>query len=106
MNGFDSFTVVQLRRPADAPDLPDAELERLQGEHVAFMESLREAGSLLANGPYRDQEDVSLRGLCIYGVGLEEARALAAKDPLVRAGRLAADSLTWLVPAGLLSFGP
>ena len=32
---FDSFTLVLLRRPADAPDLPDEELDRIQAEHLA-----------------------------------------------------------------------
>ena len=53
-------------------------------------------------GPFRDQPDETLRGLCLYRTGLEETRALAAEDPSVRAGRMSADVLTWLVPEGEL----
>ena len=102
---FDTYTLVLLRRPADAPDLPEAELDRIQAEHVAFMEAQRAVGKLLANGPFTDQDDVSLRGVCIYAVGLEEARAVALQDPAVRARRLEPVVMTWLCPPGLVHFG-
>ena len=34
---FDSFILVLLVRPANAPDLPKAELDKLQEEHMATM---------------------------------------------------------------------
>ena len=75
---FDSFTLVLLRRPADAPDLPDEELDRIQAEHLAYMEAQRRSGTLLANGPFRDQDDVAVRGACVFALELEEARAVLA----------------------------
>ena len=102
---FDSFTLVLLRRLDDAPDLPGAELERIQAEHVAYMEAQRDAGVLLANGPFVDQDDVALRGACVYALGLEEARAIALQDPSVLARRLDPVLLTWLCPPGLARFG-
>lgn len=102
---FDSFTVVLLRRPDDAPDLPEAELERIQAEHINYMQAQRDAGVLLANGPFVDQDDIALRGTCVYALGLAEARAVASQDPSVRANRLQPVLLTWLCPPGLARFG-
>lgn len=102
---FATFTVVLLRRPADAPDLPEHELDRIQAEHLAYMQAQRASGVLLANGPFRDQDDIALRGACVYALGLEEARAVAAQDPAVVARRLEPVLLTWLCPPGLARFG-
>jgi uncharacterized protein YciI len=99
---LDEFAFVLLRRPADAPDLPEDELDRIQEEHLAHLTSLHERGVLLLSGPFRDQPDESLRGLCVLGVPADEARALMAADPAERAGRLAADVMTWLTRRGSL----
>jgi uncharacterized protein YciI len=84
-----------LRRPANARALPDAELDALQERHVAYQGWLHEHGKIATAGPFSDQPDESWRGLTIYTTTLAEARALAAEDPAVRAGRLAADIFTW-----------
>jgi uncharacterized protein YciI len=99
-DSFDRFTLVLLRRPADAPDLPEEELDAIQERHVAFLGSMRERGALAAAGPFADRRDESLRGLCIYVTDAEETRRLAAEDPAVVAGRMAAEVVTWLVPPG------
>jgi CreA protein len=98
-------TIVLLRRPPDAPDLPEAELDRIQDAHVANMRRLRADGKLLLAGPFDEQPDESWRGLCILLVDVEEGRALLADDPAIRAGRMVADVFTWLVPAGELGAG-
>lgn len=100
--GLARYSLVLLRRPADAPDVPDAELERIQERHLAHLAAMRERGALLASGPFDDQLDPSLRGLCLYCASLDEARELAARDPAVQAGRLVADVLTWWTQPGLL----
>jgi uncharacterized protein YciI len=87
--------VCLLRRPADAPELPEAELDALQERHVAYQGRLRELGKVSRAGPFSDQPDESWRGLTIYTTRLEEARSLAAGDPSVNAGRLAVDVFTW-----------
>jgi uncharacterized protein YciI len=97
---LDRLTLVLLRRPPDAPNLPEAELDALQEQHLAHLRKMRERGFLAAAGPFTDQADESLRGLCLYCTSLEETPALAEADPAVRAGRLAVDVLTWLVPTG------
>jgi uncharacterized protein YciI len=99
---LERFTVIILRRPVDAPNLPEAELDRLQEEHLAFFAAERAAGTIVVNGPFDERPDENWRGLCIYRVGFEEAQRIAAKDPLVIAGRLEVQPLGWLVPPGLL----
>jgi uncharacterized protein YciI len=100
---LESYSLVLLRRGPNAAELPDEEADRLQEAHLAHLQEMRERGAMLAAGPFRAQEDESLRGLCLYVVGLEEARALAESDPSVRAGRMAVDVMTWLTPKGELA---
>jgi uncharacterized protein YciI len=101
---FDVYTLVLLRRPADAPELPKADIDRLQSEHLAYRAGLRQRGVLVANGPFGAQADISLRGLSIFTCGLEEAARLNDVDPLVVAGRLSYDVFEWWVAAGTLAF--
>ncbi len=101
---FDSFALVLLRRPATAPDLPQDELERLQEEHLSHLRAMGEAGKLVGAGPFSDQPDESLRGLCFYATSVDEARELAERDPSVQAGRLAVDVMTWWTEKGSVSF--
>jgi hypothetical protein len=103
---LDAYTVVFLRRPVDAPALPDDELAELQHRHAAFNLGMRDAGHALFAGPFLEQPDPALRGMTVYRTSLEETRRLAHEDPLVRAGRLELDIFTWLVPAGMLGDRP
>jgi uncharacterized protein len=101
---LEAFELVLLRRPDNAPDYPDEELERIQREHLAYHAGLREAGHVVTNGPVDGQPDPSLRGLTFYRTGsLEESRRLAGDDPAVRAGRLAVEIMTWYCPPGTMS---
>lgn len=101
---LESFTFAILRRPDDAPELPDEELDALQERHLAHLASLRDRGVLLAAGPLGDQPDESLRGICFFAVGVDEARALMEQDPSVQAGRLAVDVMSWRTPRGSVHF--
>jgi uncharacterized protein len=101
---LESFELVMLRRPASPTAYDDAEIERIQSEHLAFYASMREAGHVVTNGPVLDQADEALRGLSFYRVGsLEQARRLAETDPAVRAGRLEVGVMTWLCPPGTMT---
>jgi uncharacterized protein len=101
---LEAFELVLLRTPENAPVYDDAELARIQAEHLAYHARLRASGQVVTNGPVRDQPDVSLRGLTFYRTGsLEEARKLAEADPAVRAGRLAVEIMTWYCPPGTMS---
>jgi uncharacterized protein YciI len=101
---FDVYTVVLLRRPADAPALGDAELDALQAEHLAYRAGLRREGVLVANGPFDEQSDIAMRGLSIYACDIEEAKRLSDGDPSVRAGRLTYEVMEWWVAAGTVAF--
>jgi uncharacterized protein YciI len=103
-DAFDVYTMVLLRRPDDAPQLPEDELDALQSRHLAYRAKLRHDGVLVANGPLREQSDPLLRGLSIFSCDLEEARRLSDLDPSVQAGRLAYDAFEWWVAAGTLAF--
>jgi uncharacterized protein len=72
-DAFDVYTLVLLRRPPDAPQMSDGELDELQARHLAYRAELRREGVLVVNGPLGEKSDASLRGLSIYACGLEEA---------------------------------
>lgn len=103
-DAFDVYTMVLLRRPTDAPQLPEDELDALQARHLAYRAKLRRDGVLVANGPLDGQSDIALRGLSIFACALDEARRLSDLDPSVQAGRLACDVFEWWVAAGTLAF--
>lgn len=93
------FQLILLRTPAGAPAYDDETTARIQREHLAFYAALREEGRVVTNGPVLRQPDEALRGMSIFAMAsVEEARALAEKDPAVRAGRLEVVAMTWLCP--------
>ena len=100
---LESFELVILRRPAQAPEYDEETTGRIQREHLAFHAALRERGEVVTNGPLLDQRDESMRGLTFYRTGsLERARQLAGQDPAVLAGRLEVEVMTWWCPAGTM----
>jgi uncharacterized protein YciI len=77
------------------------EVAALHAAHLAHLTRLRESGALISAGPVEENERV--RGLSLfYTPSLEAARALAAADPAVQAGRFALEFYTWWMPAGSL----
>ncbi len=103
-DAFDVFTLVVLRRPPNAPQMSDQELDELQSRHLEYRADLVRRGVLVANGPLLEQSDVSLRGLSIFACSPDEAARLSDGDPSVQAGRLAYDVMEWWVGAGTLAF--
>jgi uncharacterized protein YciI len=99
---FDTYTFVLLRRGPRAHEFSDEELEEIQAGHLAFLDEMRAQGHLLLAGPFRDQEDETKRGLCVYRTGVEETRRLTEQDPAIRAGRMRAEAMTWLTRKGAL----
>ena len=98
----DEYTIVLLYRGLSPPDLDDEESDLLQRQHLGHLEAMKRAGALLVSGPFRNQPDDALRGLCVYGVGLAEAKSLAEADPAVRRGRLRIVAFNWLTRKGAL----
>jgi uncharacterized protein YciI len=103
-DAFDVYTLVMLRRPADAPAMSDDELAALQARHLAYRAELKRQGKVVVNGPFDEQSDVSMRGMSIFACDLAEAARLSDGDPSVQAGRLAYDVMEWWVAAGTLAF--
>lgn len=101
---FDHHTVVLLVRRPDAPELPEAAAARLQDAHLAHQAGLVDQGHVIAAGPLTGQDDERLRGFCVLNVDAEMARELYHNDPAVRAGRLAVQVMTWMVPEGNVRF--
>ena len=92
-----------VRRP-DAPELSEQDAEALQDAHLAFRADLRDNGYLVAGGPLVAQDDENWRGISVMSVDPATARELCSADPAVRAGRLAVQVMTWMVPAGNIRF--
>lgn len=103
-DAFDVFTFVILRRPDDAPDMPDEELDELQARHLAYRAGLRREGLLAVNGPCAEQSNPAYRGMSIFACDPAEAARLSDGDPSVAAGRLTYDVMEWWVAADSLVF--
>jgi uncharacterized protein YciI len=99
---LDTYTFVLLRRGPRAHEFSDEELEEIQAGHLAFLDRMRAEGHLLLAGPFRDQDDETKRGLCVYRTGLEETRRLTEGDPAIQVGRMRVEAMTWLAPKGAL----
>ena len=99
---LESYTFVLLRRGPRADEYTESELEEIQRGHLAFLDEMQAQGHLLLSGPFRDQEDETKRGLCVYRTGVEETRQLTDQDPAVQAGRMTMEVMTWLTKKGAL----
>jgi len=107
MAEMEKYYVVLLKRPTNAPKLDDAALEALQKQHLGHLQALYEAGKIVLAGPFDEQRDEALRGMCLYRVAsLDEARTLAESDPAVKARRLVVEVFAWWVKRGTVSFKP
>src|SRR3954468_1043048 len=102
---MEKYYLVLLKRPAAPAKLEAKELEALQKQHLDHMRGMYFAGKMVVAGPFDEQKDPTLRGLCLYRVGsLDEARKLAEEDPMVRAGRLEVEVVAWWVEKGAVTF--
>jgi len=100
---LDRFEFVLLKRPASSPRIAEQEAERIQALHLRHLGEMSAAGHMLVAGPFDDQPDESVRGMCIYKTGsIERTRELAESDPAVAAGRLEVDVMYFYCPKGSL----
>jgi uncharacterized protein YciI len=102
---FEQYQLVILRAGDNPQQLPRERVQEIQKQHLAHMEQLAQQGKILVAGPFTDQPDKTMRGMCIYRCGsVDEARQLAEQDPAVVAGRLRVEVLTWNVEKGYMEF--
>ncbi|WP_237726601.1 YciI family protein [Corallococcus coralloides] len=102
---FDKHYLVLLKRAPNAPKMEPDALQKLQGEHLAHLTRMGESGKMVLAGPFDEQDDVGMRGACIYRTATkQEARQLAEQDPMVKAGRLQVEVLAWYTEKGYLAF--
>jgi uncharacterized protein YciI len=102
---MDKYELVLLYAVPTRPKLPAAEAEAMQAAHLEHLREMAREGKMFVAGPFDDQPDPALRGMCLYRVGsLAEARKLAEEDPSVKAGRLRVEVLTWYTEKGALTF--
>jgi uncharacterized protein len=80
------------------------EVMKIQEGHLANINRLWSEGKLVVAGPIA--EDGNLRGIFVFDVAsMDEAKALAATDPAVQAGRLVVEFHPWMVQDGVLPAG-
>lgn len=77
-----------------------AQRAELQKAHLKNIGRLAEEGKLIVAGPFLD--DQPIRGIFIFDVAsVEEARALTATDPAIKAGTLEMELHPWYGSAAL-----
>ena len=76
------------------------ELQKLQEGHMAHINEMARSGALLAAGPLTDNG--TIRGILIFKVSVDEAKALAEQDPAVKSGRLVLELHPWMTAKGVL----
>lgn len=88
-----------LRRGPNSGKGTKEEADRIQAGHMANIQKMAETGKLVAAGPMGDDGD--LRGIFLFKASLDEAKALAAEDPAIKAGSLRMDIFTWWGPKNI-----
>jgi uncharacterized protein YciI len=87
------YLILLYRGPKSTGEITP-ETQRTQGAHMANIRRMADEGKLIMAGPMGD--DSKLRGIFVLRVGsLQEAQALAAEDPAVKAGRLVPEVHPW-----------
>ncbi|HEX4946293.1 MAG TPA: YciI family protein [Blastocatellia bacterium] len=92
---LDQYQFALLKRGAQWTAEQTPEVQKLQAGHMANIQKMGSLGKLMAAGPI-GKNDLGLAGIFIFkAASLDEAKALAAEDPAIKAGRLAMDFCTW-----------
>jgi uncharacterized protein YciI len=98
---MDTYQFVLLKRGPNASATATPESAKMQADHVEGIFRLIASGKLGAAGPFMDGGPIA--GILVFRVGsLDEARALAESDPLVKAGKLLVELHPWMAAKGVL----
>jgi uncharacterized protein YciI len=93
------YLVLLEKGPAWTKDVTPAS-QATQEAHLARIRALWQEKKMIVAGPIEDGED--LRGIFVLSAAsLDEAKALAASDPAVKAGRLQPVVYPWWVEKGV-----
>jgi uncharacterized protein len=98
------FTMVFLRTGDNPPSMSKEETAELFKGHFTHLQKMGAAGKMVVAGPFGAGDVKGLRGMCLYRVGMAEAKALAAEDPTVKAGVFKVEAQTWACQKGALTF--
>ncbi|MBS1791911.1 MAG: hypothetical protein JST85_29665 [Acidobacteria bacterium] len=96
---LDTYQLGFLRKGPNSGKGTKEEAEKIQEGHMANIGKMAQAGKLIAAGPMMDDGD--LRGIFVFKATMDEAKALAAEDPAIKAGRLRMELFTWMAPKGI-----
>ena len=96
---MDNYVVCILRRGPNTSQSKE-EAAKIQEGHMANIRHMASTGKLIVAGPFTGNNQ-DARGMFIFKATLEEAKALAADDPAVKAGRLVMDMYPWFAGKGL-----
>jgi uncharacterized protein YciI len=76
------------------------EIQKIQEGHMANINKMAQAGKLFAAGPILGNGE--LRGIFVFrAASIDEAKALAAEDPAIKAERLKLEILPWFGSKGI-----
>ena len=97
--GMKSYVIAFLKTGPNKSEDKD-EAARLQRAHLDNIVRMSEDGSLVLAGPFLDNSEI--RGIYIFNVAtIEEAQALTATDPAIKAGVLVMELHPWYGSAAL-----
>lgn len=98
---LDQYQFAILKRGLQWTAEQTPEVEKLMAGHMSNIQKMGSLGKLMAAGPL-GKNDAGLAGIFIFKASsLDEAKALAADDPAIKAGRLGIDFCIWMGPKGL-----
>ncbi len=93
---------VAVSTPQKSPD----EVKAVLPDHLAYIQRLEVSGQLMMAGPLSDETGTEMEGagmLVLRTASMDEARALAASDPMHSTGARSFTLRRWLVNEGTLS---
>ncbi len=93
---------IRLKGPNWTANMDTDAGRRMMEGHIRVIERMIASRKLLAAGPFTDPTD--LRGLLLFrDCTVDQARAMADEDPVVKGGQIRIEYHTWVVPQKLRS---
>jgi len=101
-HGMKHYVFCMLKTGPNDTKITGKERDDLFAGHFANIKRLAGEGKLALAGPF-DKNDHGARGLFIFNVEtVDEAQALVATDPTIKAGIMVADLVPWYGSAALM----